>query len=177
MRTILTTADGIPIRDIPTHEAILKLLTGKVVATENHPTRVFRSQHLTVPAPIVVSSLKYVKLPKHFYGSARLTNQNLFLRDNFTCGYCGKIYSPAFVKKGSIANSLTRDHIVPTSRGGKDIWENVVTACISCNNKKGDKLLKDTGMELNVKPTVPQKLVLVKRKAAYRLAKHKAEKE
>jgi len=155
MRTVLTTADGIPLREIPTHEAILKLITGKVVSIENHPTRVFRSQHITIPAPIVVASLRFVKLPKHFYGSARLTNQNLFLRDNYTCGYCGK----------QMNNNLTRDHIVPTSRGGKDVWENVVTACIPCNNKKGDKLLKDTGMTLHIKPTVPQKLVLIKRKS------------
>lgn len=179
MRTILTTADGIPIRDIPTQDAILKLLMGKVISVENHPTKEFRSQHMSIPAPLVVSSLRYVKLPKHFYGAARLSNQNLFLRDNFTCGYCGKSFSPLFVKKGAntASNNLTRDHIVPKSKGGKDVWENVVTACIPCNNKKGDKKLKDTGMTLNIKPTVPQKLVLIKRKSDIRLKKHQLKQE
>lgn len=77
-----------------------------------------------------------------------LTNQNLFIRDLHTCGYCGR-----FVHD----DKLTRDHIIPVSKGGKDIWTNVVSSCKKCNNLKDNNLLKDTDFELIWIPYVPVK--------------------
>lgn len=76
----------------------------------------------------------------------RLTNKNLFARDNHRCGYCGTKYGPA---------QLTRDHIHPTSRGGKDVWMNVITACKTCNNIKADKTPEEADMPLRFVPYVP----------------------
>lgn len=75
-----------------------------------------------------------------------LSNRVLFRRDRHLCAYCGDIHTEA---------SLTRDHIVPQSKGGKDTWMNCVTACYPCNNKKGDRLIKESGMELLYVPYVP----------------------
>lgn len=75
-----------------------------------------------------------------------LTNRTLFERDRHLCLYCGKTFSDS---------ELTRDHIVPTSRGGKDVWENVVAACRRCNQHKGNYLLQETRMELLAMPYRP----------------------
>ena len=75
-----------------------------------------------------------------------LTNRALFRRDQHLCLYCGKPYPEAL---------LTRDHIRPTSRGGKDNWFNVVAACRRCNQHKGDRLPEEINMELLALPYVP----------------------
>ena len=77
-----------------------------------------------------------------------LTNQRLFRRDSNICMYCGDyLYSC----------ELTRDHVVPVSRGGTDTWENVVTACRECNHRKADKLLEECGMTLLAVPFAPNR--------------------
>lgn len=88
----------------------------------------------------------------------RLTNRNLFNRDLHTCAYCATQYS--------IPN-LTRDHIVPTSRGGANTWMNVVTACVTCNNVKGARTPEEADMPLTYAPYVPtyaENLILSNRK-------------
>lgn len=88
----------------------------------------------------------------------RLTNRTLFARDRNICAYCGQFY-----KK----EKLTCDHIIPQSKGGKDIWENVVTSCYSCNQYKGNKSLQEVGIELLYVPYTPslnEHLILQNRK-------------
>ena len=75
-----------------------------------------------------------------------LTNRALFERDCKQCMYCGKYFPSA---------ALTRDHIVPSSRGGRDAWVNVVAACRRCNQYKGNRLLEELGMELLALPYRP----------------------
>ncbi|MDX1803245.1 MAG: HNH endonuclease [Alcanivorax sp.] len=75
-----------------------------------------------------------------------LTNRALFRRDQHLCLYCGKSFNDTV---------LTRDHIVPTSRGGRDRWSNVVCACKRCNQRKGNRLLSEIDMELLALPYVP----------------------
>lgn len=77
-----------------------------------------------------------------------LTNRELFRRDHFMCAYCGKIFKDLH---------LTRDHVIPRSRGGLDKWMNVVTACESCNHRKDDKLLEECGMQLLYVPYAPNR--------------------
>jgi hypothetical protein len=77
-----------------------------------------------------------------------LTNTALFRRDGHLCAYCGKLFSDL---------RLTRDHVVPTSRGGHDRWTNVVTACEGCNHRKDDMLLEECGMELIYVPYAPNR--------------------
>lgn len=90
--------------------------------------------------------------------SAALTNAGLFHRDRYICAYCGK--------RGR-EGDLTRDHIMPLSRGGRDSWMNCTTACYSCNSRKGSRRPEEAGMELLYVPYVPsvhEGLILANRK-------------
>lgn len=84
--------------------------------------------------------------PKSLDPSPALTNAALFARDASLCLYCGKEYN---------RHALTRDHVVPISRGGKDVWENVVCACYHCNSRKGNRTPQQAGMPLLAVPYRP----------------------
>ena len=75
-----------------------------------------------------------------------LTNKALFGRDRSTCLYCGKEH---------LDQDLTRDHVMPVSRGGRDTWDNVVAACKRCNHFKGNRLLQDINLDLLALPYIP----------------------
>lgn len=94
-----------------------------------------------------------------FLNHAPLNNKILFKRDRNICAYCGNRFSSSI---------LTRDHVVPISRGGKDEWMNVVTSCPSCNHKKGNRLLEEIpDMDLLYVPYIPNRaewLLLMNRK-------------
>ncbi len=77
-----------------------------------------------------------------------LTNAKLFKRDRFQCCYCGTLHGPH-------GRGLTREHIVPVSRGGRDEWSNVASACGPCNHIKGARTLQETGLRLRYVPYVP----------------------
>ncbi len=101
--------------------------------------RVVHSPSTEIRIPSVVVLKDYVKPAK----STAFTRFNLFLRDEFTCQYCGS--------KGE----MTFDHVVPRARGGKTVWENVVAACGPCNLRKGSKLLQHTSLRLMRPPRRP----------------------
>ncbi|MGA8053623.1 MAG: HNH endonuclease [Burkholderiales bacterium] len=95
---------------------------------------------------------------KGFHQIPPLSNRELFRRDRHVCAYCGGEFS--FLR-------LTRDHIVPLSRGGRDLWMNVVTACRHCNGVKRNRTPEEAGVELLYAPYVPNKaeyLILTNRK-------------
>ena len=75
-----------------------------------------------------------------------LTNAALFARDHYLCLYCG-VDTPRA--------ALTRDHVLPVSRGGRDVWENVVSACYHCNSRKGSRTPQQAGMPLLAVPYRP----------------------
>jgi 5-methylcytosine-specific restriction endonuclease McrA len=75
-----------------------------------------------------------------------LTNTALFARDTHLCLYCGQQYG---------RHQLTRDHVQPISRGGRDVWENVVSACLGCNVRKGGRNPAQAGMPLLAVPYRP----------------------
>ncbi|MBX2824970.1 MAG: HNH endonuclease [Gammaproteobacteria bacterium] len=77
-----------------------------------------------------------------------LTNSLLFARDQHVCLYCGSSFP---------ARELSRDHVIPTSKGGKDRWTNCVTACRRCNNRKANKSPEQAGMQLLAIPFVPNR--------------------
>lgn len=79
-------------------------------------------------------------------GVPLLTNRTLFQRDRNLCLYCGGQFP---------VSMLTRDHIVPASRGGDSVWENCVTACERCNHKKADRTPEEAGMKLLAVPYTP----------------------
>ena len=107
---------------------------------------VVRSEKLTLPLPSVIVLKNYVVPTK----TVPFTRATLFLRDEFTCQYCGY--------KGK---DLTFDHVVPKSRGGKTRWDNVVAACQSCNLRKAAKTTSQAGFKLKKAPTKPSPEVLL----------------
>jgi hypothetical protein len=95
---------------------------------------------------------------KSFNQVPPLNNRELFHRDRQICAYCAGMFA---------ISKLTRDHIVPFSRGGRDSWMNVVTACRSCNERKSDRTPEGAGMELVYLPYVPNRaeyLILTNRR-------------
>ena len=101
--------------------------------------RVIRSPSFSMKLPSVIALRSFVKPQTN----PSFTRFNVFLRDKFSCQYCGS-------KK-----ELTFDHLLPRSKGGKTDWDNVVTACSCCNVKKGGRLYADSGMRLFKKPFRP----------------------
>lgn len=96
----------------------------------------------------------YVKIPYVRLMSNKPNKRAIMKRDDHRCQYCGAI------------KNLTIDHVIPTSKGGKDTWENMVTACLDCNGKKGDKSLKDIQMVLYAQPKPPyNKMTLIIQKS------------
>jgi len=101
------------------------------------------SEHLSVPVPSVVRLRSFVRVP--FQRRAAISRRGVFLRDDGTCQYCG-----------NRAESI--DHVIPRSRGGEHVWENVVAACRRCNTAKRDRYLHETSMQLRRRPDAPRHL-------------------
>lgn len=97
----------------------------------------------------VIRLFNYVKLPIAKLMETRPTKSMIYKRDDNKCQYCGS------------TRHLTIDHIIPKSKGGEDTWDNLVVACNTCNTKKGDKLLEQTGMRLLKTPKKTYNKVLV----------------
>lgn len=92
--------------------------------------------------PLVVKLREFVQILYH--RSVKLTKRNIFLRDEFLCAYCGKDLHNS--------RSITVDHVLPKSLGGKNSWENCVTACKKCNYSKGNRTPEQAGLTLRVNP-------------------------
>ena len=122
-------------------DAIKAVFLERVSIIENYNKEV-HSPSVTIKLPSVIALKDYVSLRQ----SPAFTRFNVFLRDNFTCQYC---------KEKFVANELTFDHITPKCVGGKTTWANVVSACTTCNLKKGRRLLKFTDMSLETIPLKP----------------------
>lgn len=102
------------------------------------------------PIPCIAKTKRYFKPIKQ---TLTFSRKNIFIRDSNTCQYCGKSFS---------INNLTYDHVIPKSqwnydKGSPTSWTNIVTACIDCNRKKGNKTPKQINMPLISLPVKPQK--------------------
>jgi len=116
--------------------------------------RAVHSPSLEMKLPSVIALKRYVPVNRN----PAFTRFNVFLRDCFSCQYCGGPF-PSEV--------LTFDHIIPRSRGGRTVWDNVVTACGPCNLKKGHGSLKKAGMQLMRRPDRPSNIELQERGRAF----------
>ena len=103
------------------------------------------SPSLSIRIPSVVVLRDYVKHQQ----TTAFTRFNLFLRDEFSCQYCGR------------HGEVTFDHVLPKCRGGKTSWENVVAACAPCNLKKGARDLRTSGLKLRKIPAKPSIKLLI----------------
>ena len=122
--------------------AIVLILKG-AATPEEYTERFYHSPSLTFQVPAVIRLNTYVTIS---YKLVTFTRKNIFLRDNFTCYYCRDQFKP---------KELTLDHVLPKSKGGWHNWDNVVSACIPCNKKKGNKTPAEANMSLLRKPKTP----------------------
>ncbi len=156
MLCLVYNTTGEPLELVPALMGLVLHLRGKAVILETVPGRVARSPRLVFPLP------KSVVLRKHRRISSRiavLTNEHLFLRDGHRCAYCGR-----HRRELAGRERLTRDHLLPRSKGGRDDWLNVVTACSSCNHQKDDRLAQDHSRVSRVTPWIPTRGELVTRR-------------
>lgn len=137
-----------PLTMVPVRRALRLLLDGKAEIVEAEGDRVVRSERLALPRPAVIRLMRFVHVPRRF--RRQVTNTFLFARDRYTCQYCGR---PQAALRGREA--LTRDHLIPLSRGGANEWTNVVTACGPCNTRKADRLPSEIGMHPLTQPVEP----------------------
>lgn len=134
---------------ISTERAFVINYKGNAEVLSNHPTYFSTVNRSVVYAkPSVIRVFRYVKVG---YNKVPLTRANIYKRDGFSCVYCGSVDRKRF----------TLDHVVPRSKGGKDTWDNLVTACKSCNTEKADLTIKEWGKQ-HPNPKRPHYLMLLK---------------
>lgn len=132
-----------PLTVVSAKKAIILYFLQKVEIVEHHKN-VVHSQFFALPLPSIIRLTCFARIPKK---RVELSRINVFKRDDHRCQYCG-------TKKGP----LTLDHIIPKTRGGQDTWENLVTACMKCNNTKGSRTPDEANMPLLKRPRRPDYL-------------------
>lgn len=143
-----------PLTIIPARRAIRLVLDQKAEILEVDEAQAFRTPRTELPFPTVIRLVRFVQVPRRF--RRHVTNTFLFARDEYTCQYCGR-------HRGELKGRqfLTRDHILPLSRGGDNSWQNLVSSCSPCNNRKGDRLPVEAGLRLLTEPREPNYVRLV----------------
>ena len=137
-----------PLTLVPLRRALRLVIDGKAEIVEADSERLVRSERSAYPRPIVIRLTRFIHVPRRF--RRQVTNTFLFARDAYTCQYCGRASGQLRHRE-----SLTRDHVVPLSRGGTNSWNNVVTACSGCNTRKAHHLPDEIGMHLLHVPREP----------------------
>jgi 5-methylcytosine-specific restriction endonuclease McrA len=143
-----------PLTILPIRRALRLVIDRKAEILEVDESRPFRSEKRDVPCPLVIRLVRFIHVPRKF--RRQVTNTFLFARDGYRCLYCGRHRSAL---RGRAF--LTRDHVIPISRGGLNVWQNVVTACSPCNNRKGSHMPADVGMFPLTSPHEPNYVELV----------------
>jgi 5-methylcytosine-specific restriction endonuclease McrA len=143
-----------PLTMLPVERALRLVYDQKAEVLEADDARIFRSERERVAAPLVIRLKRFVHVPRRF--RRQVTNTFLFARDGYRCMYCGRHRSQLRGRE-----FLTRDHVVPLSRGGENSWQNVATACSPCNNRKASHLMEECGMHLLRRMSEPNYVELV----------------
>ncbi len=143
-----------PLTIIPVRRAIRLVIDDKAEELEVDRTRPIRSESVRMDTPVVIRLVRFVHVPRNL--RRQVTNTFLFARDGYRCMYCRR-----HRKDLGYRESLTRDHVVPISRGGDNGWANVVTACSKCNLLKADRLPHECGFALPAPPREPDHVRLV----------------
>jgi 5-methylcytosine-specific restriction endonuclease McrA len=141
-------ASGEPLTMGPLRRALRLVIDGKAEIVEAEDERPVRSERRAYPRPAVIRLTRFVHVPRRF--RLQVTNTFLFAREDYQCQYCGLTTLQLKPRE-----SLTRDHLIPMSRGGLNEWSNVVTACSSCNTRKANRLPEEIGMHPLHTPVEP----------------------
>ena len=143
-RVLLLNSSYEPMRIVSWQKALILWFQGKVEILEYHPVFA-RSIRTNFQLPSVLRLKHYVR--QRNKGHVRFCRENVYIRDNYTCQYCGQKHS---------TRELTLDHVVPASHNGQKNWTNMVTACRSCNQRKANRTPTTANMPLLTEPRAPQ---------------------
>ena len=116
-----------PLNVCTVRRALVLILKEKAEVLE-HGDGVLRSETMRLDRPEVIRLVSFVRVPRDIH-RRRITRKAVLARDGWTCQYCGT------EKPG-----LTVDHVIPRSRGGESVWENIVASCAACNRRKGNRM-------------------------------------
>jgi 5-methylcytosine-specific restriction endonuclease McrA len=148
MRVLALGTNYEPIGTISWKKAVALVFLDKVITLEQYDEEIHSpSFSMKIPSVIVMKNSKMRRI-----NSVRFSRKNVWLRDEGLCQYCSKHVS---------VNSFTIDHVNPKFAGGKTTWDNVVVSCYECNQKKGEKTLKESGFKLLKVPRKPSSLPFV----------------
>lgn len=136
-----------PINVCTVRRAVVLLIKDKAEMIERADWQL-HSESTTLSRPMVIRLVSYVRIPRHSH-RRKITRRAVFARDDWTCQYCGS------------RSNLTVDHVIPRSKGGSSDWENIVASCAPCNRRKGNLLLRNSGMRLNRVPRTPNPNVFI----------------
>jgi len=143
MKALLLNSSYEPISFIPLKRLIKLIVNDKVEIIESWPERIsWGSGGMDLPA--VIRLKYYIKRPLM---KRKFNRKAIFIRDQYTCLYCGIAVTAA---------KITVDHIIPVSKGGILSWLNAVSSCNTCNSKKSNKTLEEAGMKLLKQPFIPE---------------------
>ncbi len=148
VRCLALNASFEPLTMVPIRRALRLVIDGRAEIVEADGARLVRSARLSVPRPAVIRLVRFVHVPRKF--RRQVTNTFLFARDDYRCQFCRRTTVQLRPRE-----CLTRDHLVPLSRGGTNAWTNVLTACSTCNTRKGNHLPAECGMRPMRQPYEP----------------------
>ena len=148
-RVLVLNATFEPINVCTTRRATVLLLKEKAEVVERGKGRL-RSENMSVERPAVIRLVTYVRVPRDVH-RRKITRKAVLARDSWTCQYCG-----------SERPGLTVDHVIPRSRGGESVWENIVASCAPCNRKKGNKMPREAQMHPRSQPRPPGPTVFIR---------------
>jgi 5-methylcytosine-specific restriction endonuclease McrA len=138
-----------PLTVCSARRAIVLVFQGKAELIETTEGLFMTSVRSQFALPSVVRLSQYRRVP---YKRIMLTRKNVIMRDGHKCQYCGTSRGP-----------MTVDHVLPRTRKGPDSWENMVCACVRCNNSKGDRTPEEAGLHLKKRPTRPSHIHFIQR--------------
>lgn len=146
MDTLVLSASWEPVARITWQRAISLFLEGKVEVIEEYEDRYIRSVTMEFKVPSVIRFIKNVIRKRK---AVKFSRENVYARDGGKCQYCLKKIP---------RHESTYDHVIPRAQGGITNWENIVIACVPCNQKKGGRTPEQAKMKLVTKPVRPKKL-------------------
>ena len=146
-RVLLLNQNYEPMTVCSAKKAVILMFLGKAQIVERYDSIIVRSVSSQLALPSVLRLVRYIPVPRK---RILLSRKNIILRDRNRCQYCGSKTKP-----------LTIDHVIPRKLHGGESWENLVTACVDCNTKKGDRTPEEANMKLLSIPKKPNYLYFI----------------
>jgi 5-methylcytosine-specific restriction endonuclease McrA len=148
-RVLVLNATYEPLNVCTVRRALVLILKQKAEVLENGDG-VLRSETMRLDMPEVIRLVSFVRVPRDIH-RRRITRKAVLARDGWVCQYCG-----------TERPGLTVDHVIPRSRGGESVWENIVASCAACNRRKGNRMPHEIRMHPRNRPRPPGPTVFIR---------------